>query len=109
MPTNLVIVLTTVSVETDADALLQTLVRERLAACASVLSPMKSVYTWQGKVEQAEERQVLMKTVAARVPALQKRLAELHPYDVPEFLVLDVSGGSEAYLNWVVESTAPRS
>ena len=64
---------------------------------------MTSVYRWQGKVEQDREQQVVIKTTADRVPALQLRLRQLHPYELPEFLVLDASG-SEAYLAWVGES-----
>jgi periplasmic divalent cation tolerance protein len=99
-----VIVFTTFPAEGDATALAGTLVAERLAACVNLLPPMQSVYRWQGKVEQAEERQLIIKTTAASVDRLQARLMELHPYDVPEFLVLSVSDGSESYLRWVRES-----
>ena len=99
-----VIVLTTFPVEGDAASLAETLVAERLAACVNLLPPMQSVYRWQGNVEQAAERQLIIKTTAASVDRLQARLMELHPYDVPEFLVLTVSDGSEPYLRWLEES-----
>jgi periplasmic divalent cation tolerance protein len=97
------IVLTTLGADADAAAIARTLVDERLAACVNILPPMTSVYRWQGKVEQDREQQVVIKTGADRVAALQARLRELHPYELPEFLVLDATG-SEAYLAWVGES-----
>ena len=106
-PTSTVsIVLTTLSADADAVMLARTLVEERLAACVNVLSPMTSVYRWQGKVEQEREQQLVIKTASARVPALEARVRQLHPYDLPEFLVLDVSGGSQAYLAWLAESVS---
>ena len=99
-----VLVLTTWPVAGDADAFARTLVEERLAACVSVLPPMQSTYRWQGTVETATERQVLIKTKAALVAALEARVLELHPYEVPEFLVLSLDAGSPAYLSWLSES-----
>jgi periplasmic divalent cation tolerance protein len=96
-----VIVLTTFPADGDAAALARTLVDERLAACVNVLPPMQSIYRWEGQVEAATERQLVIKTTAARVEELKARLDSLHPYDVPEFLVLPVSGGSDGYLRWL--------
>ncbi len=96
-----VLVLTTVPADQDADVLAKTLVEERLAACVNVLAPMRSVYRWKGEVETAAERQLVIKTRAANVPALEKRVKELHPYDVPEFLVVATDSGSNAYLEWI--------
>jgi periplasmic divalent cation tolerance protein len=104
--TDIIIVLTTLPAEADAGAFAESLVAERLAACVSAGDPMISVYTWQGAVERARERQVVMKTVRARLPLIEARLAALHPYEVPELLVLPVAGGGAAYLAWVRESTA---
>ena len=109
MVTTFVIVLTTLPVEHDAPAFARTLVEEGLVACVNLLPPMQSVYRWQGRVENADERQVVMKTTSARVPDLERRLRQLHPYDVPEFLVLPVDGGSDAYLAWVRDSTEQRA
>lgn len=97
------IVLTTIGADTDAATLARTLVEERLAACVNVLPPMTSVYRWQGTVEQDREQQMVIKTTTDRVPELQTRLRQLHPYELPEFLVLDATG-SEAYVAWVGES-----
>ena len=101
-----VIVLTTVAADADGVALGRTLIEERLAACVNVLPPMTSVYQWKGAVEESAERQLLIKTSADRVPALERRLHELHPYEVPEFVVLSVERGSSAYLAWIAESLA---
>lgn len=102
--TDCVLVLTTLPAEADAEVLAQRLVDERLAACVSLLPPMRSVYRWKGEIEAASERQVLIKTAASRVAMLERRLRELHPYEVPEFVILTVAGGSRAYLDWVAES-----
>jgi periplasmic divalent cation tolerance protein len=96
-----VLVLTTVPDGLDAEALARTLVEERLAACVNILPAMASVYRWDGRVEQAVERQLVIKTSLERVATLRPRLLDLHPYDVPEFLVVGVAGGSEAYLSWL--------
>ena len=98
------LVLTTFPVDGDADGFARTLVSERLAACVNVLPPMQSTYRWKGTVETADERQVLIKTRAANVAALEQRVRELHPYEVPEFLVLNIEAGSAAYLSWLNES-----
>jgi periplasmic divalent cation tolerance protein len=103
---SVVVVLTTLPAEADASAFAQALVEERLAACVSIGAPMTSIYTWQGAVERAGERQLLVKTVRSRVPLLKARLASLHPYEVPELLVLPAVDGGEAYLAWVRESAA---
>lgn len=99
------IVLTTLGADADAAALARTLVEEHLAACVNVLPVMTSLYRWQGKVEQDREQQLVIKTASNRVAALEARLRQLHPYELPEFLVLHAAGGSDAYLAWVAEST----
>jgi len=86
------------------DAIVRALVEERLAACVNLHPPMTSVYRWRGTVEQEAERQVVIKTSRSRVPLLQARLLELHPYELPEFLVVAIDDGSRAYLEWLGES-----
>ena len=83
----------------------QTLVDARLAACVNLLAPMESIYRWEGRVDREQERQLLIKTSRDRLAALWDRVRELHPYDVPEFLVLPIVEGNQAYLRWVREST----
>jgi len=80
------------------------LVAERLAACAQVLGPVSSTYRWKGEVEHAEEWYCYLKTTLGRLPELQKRIGELHPYDVPEVIAVPISHGDEAYLAWVREA-----
>ena len=99
-----VLVLTTLGADADAVAIARTLVEERLAACVNVLPAMTSLYRWKGQVEQDREQQIVIKTTADRVAALETRLRALHPYELPEFLVLPSGGGSTAYLDWVGES-----
>jgi periplasmic divalent cation tolerance protein len=98
------LVLTTLGADADAAAFARTLVEERLAACVNVLPAMTSIYRWKGRVEQEREQQLLIKTTAGRVEALAARLRELHPYELPEFIVLDAAA-STAYEAWVVDST----
>lgn len=86
------------------DELARTLVDERLAACVNVHAPMTSAYRWKSGVESEPERQLVIKTTRDRVSKLEQRIRSLHPYELPEFLVLPVDGGSAAYLAWVEES-----
>ncbi len=103
-----VIVLVTYPTDRDPLPLARMLVDEQLVACVNVLPPMQSVYRWKGKVEQAAEHQLVMKTTRERVEALKARLVDLHPYDVPEVLVLPVIDGGEPYLKWLTESVRQR-
>jgi periplasmic divalent cation tolerance protein len=103
--TDVVLILTTAPAGDAGEAIARVLVDERLAACVNVLAPMTSVYRWQGAVEQAAERQLIIKTTSGRTAAILARLRELHSYDVPECLVLNVSDGGAAYLEWVENET----
>lgn len=103
--TDVVLILTTVPDGARAEAIARSLVDERLAACVNVLATMTSFYRWQGKIEQEQERQIVIKTTRDRVAAVQARLVDLHAYEVPEFLVLPVSDGSTGYLDWVRNET----
>lgn len=96
------IVLTTAATPEEAERLGRTLVEERLAACATLIPAAQSIYRWEGKVESAAETLLLLKTAAAQLPALEARLHELHSYQTPEFLVLAVESGSQAYLDWLM-------
>jgi periplasmic divalent cation tolerance protein len=89
-----------------AEAIALALVGERLAACVNLLPGTTSVYRWEGRIERAEEVQLLIKTTAARLPALGERLRALHPYDLPELIALEAVGGLPEYLNWVTAETA---
>jgi periplasmic divalent cation tolerance protein len=97
-------VLTTAGSREEAERLARTLVEERLAACASLVPGVESVYRWKGQVEAATETMMVIKTGAEQVAALEKRLHELHSYETPEFLVLQVEAGSHAYVDWLLGS-----
>jgi len=99
-----VLILTTVANGKDAEALARALVEERLAACVNVSAPMRSLYRWEGTVQADAERQLVIKTVRARIPDVEARLRALHTYELPEFLVVSIEQGSEAYVRWVSES-----
>jgi periplasmic divalent cation tolerance protein len=105
MTSEYVIVLTTLPADVESGTFGRTLVEERLAACVNLLPPMDSVYRWEGQVEHETERQVIIKTSRERVVALWDRIRELHPYETPEFVVLSIQDGSDAYLRWIGEST----
>lgn len=103
-PDQFVVVLTTFPADEDAGALARALVTERLAACVNVLPPMSSTYRWEDNVEVVSEHQLIIKTMAARVESLKQRLNELHPYDVPELLVVPLTDGAPTYLEWLRQS-----
>lgn len=100
------VVLVTAPDGTTAEKLGRTAVEEGLAACANVVSGVTSVYRWQGEVRSDAEVLVVLKTTDARSDELSRRMAELHPYDVPEVLILDAVGGHAPYLAWVRDETA---
>lgn len=102
--TDVVLVLTTVPAGARAETIARALVEERLAACVNLHSPMTSFYRWKGAVEAEGECQLVIKTTAERVAALEARVGQLHPYELPEFLILTADGGNTAYLDWVGES-----
>ncbi len=102
---DLVVVFTTMPDDARADEMARALVDEHLAACVNVLAPMMSTYRWKGAVERETERQLVIKTTRGRLTALEARLRALHPYELPEFLVLTVEAASAGYAAWVAEQT----
>ena len=104
-PTDTVVVLSTVPDDLLAKRIAHVLVEESLAACAQVGPALVSMYLWQGELEGTDEVQLTLKTTADALPALHARLCELHPYEIPEFIVLGVPAGSRAYLDWVAQAT----
>ena len=103
--TDYVIVMTTLPADAEVAPFAQALVEARLAACVNVLPVMDSIYRWQGKVELDRERQLVIKTSRWCLVALWERVRELHSYEIPEFIVLPIVDGNDAYLRWVGEST----
>jgi len=104
--TESILVLTTMPADDGAIGLSRTLVEERLAACVNIHGPMTSTYRWQGKIEVESERQLVIKTTPSKLAELEARLRELHPYELPEFIVLGASAG-DAYGAWIGEATRP--
>ena len=98
------IVLTTVSSADEAKRIARALVEERLAACVNIAGHVDSVYRWQGVVEETQEVLLLIKTRVEKLAALEEAVHRLHSYEVPEFVILKVDGGSAAYLRWLDES-----
>ena len=99
-----VVVLSTVGTDGDAVRIARALVERRLAACVNVVPGVRSVYRWKGRVEEDEERLLVIKTRRDRFEALREALVSLHPYELPEAIVLPVEAGHAPYLAWLDES-----
>ena len=96
--------MTTCPDEGSARAIADALVEERLAACVNRLPGVQSTYRWKGEVCREPEQMLLIKTAGERFEAMKSRLLALHPYELPELIVVEVTSGHAAYLDWVVES-----
>jgi periplasmic divalent cation tolerance protein len=99
------LVITNCPDEDSANSIALALVESRLAACVNILPRMQSIYRWQGNIESAPEILLLIKSTAAAYPALESRIRELHPYEVPEIVALPIDRGLPEYLNWVAVET----
>jgi periplasmic divalent cation tolerance protein len=99
------IALCTIDSAENAQALARALLERRCIACANIVSGVESMYWWEGKIERAAEVLLVFKTTADRVKELKAAVAELHPYDTPELLVVPVTAGLEQYLAWVEKET----
>jgi periplasmic divalent cation tolerance protein len=106
-PNAVLLVLANVPDDEVADRVARALVDERLAACVNILAPCRSVYRWEGRVERAQEVPLLIKTTQDRYQALERRLRELHPYELPEILAWRPDGGLSDYAAWVIRETRP--
>jgi periplasmic divalent cation tolerance protein len=100
------LVLVTAPDAATAERLAEALVQERLAACGNVVPGLTSIYRWEGAVQRDSEVLLLLKTTARCTDALIRRVTELHPYEVPEAIALDVERGFAPYLAWIAGSTA---
>lgn len=98
------IVLSTCPNQMEAEQIAHSLVESQLAACVNLLPGALSVYRWEGKVESAQEVLLAIKTSAANVDEVQRSIARLHSYAVPEFVVLDIAGASRGYAEWLAAS-----
>ena len=101
-----VVVLSTAPDATTASRLADALVERRLAACVNAIPGVRSTYRWEGEIRRDDEVLLLIKTTRAGLRALEGAIVELHPYEVPEIVVLPVEGGSPAYLRWVAENVS---
>ena len=100
-----IMAVTTTGDEESAVALARELVERRIVACVNILPRVRSLYRWKGAIEDDVECVLLMKTCAERYEALASAIDELHPYEVPELIVLPIERGSAAYLGWIGDST----
>lgn len=103
------LVLTTCPDLPTAHDIAERLVKADLAACVSFVPAIISIYKWQGELEQSQETQLFIKTVERNIAEIESTLSEHHPYDVPEFVVIDIDSGSDAYLSWISENTIKKS
>lgn len=101
---SLLVLCTAPDAETGA-RLARGLVQERLAACANLIPGLRSFYTWEGEVQDDAEVQLLVKTRRGRLDEIERWLSDNHPYDVPEIIALPITGGSNAYLDWLQNET----
>jgi periplasmic divalent cation tolerance protein len=106
--TDKLVVFSTCASEQHAEELSRALVEAQLAACVNIVPGVRSIYRWQGKVEDAAEVMLVIKTRRDLFPKLREMLIEGHRYEVPEVLALPVVDGSEAYLEWLDRSLAAR-
>ena len=99
------IVLSTAGSEQEAHKIAHILVKRRLAACVNILPHVQSIYRWKGEIESAQEWLLLIKTRADKFPAVRDAIGELHSYEVPECIVLEIEDGSLPYLQWLEKAT----
>jgi periplasmic divalent cation tolerance protein len=102
--TDAVVILVTAPSAEVAAGIARAVVEERLAACGNVLPGVRSIYRWEGKVQDEPEVLLILKTQRKRFPELRDRILALHPYEVPEVLALPVEAGSDAYLDWIAQA-----
>jgi periplasmic divalent cation tolerance protein len=107
--TDVIIILVTAGAEEEAEKIARALVEERLAACVNLISPIRSIYRWEGKVQDDREWLLVIKTQPTHFAAVEAQVKALHSYQVPEVIALPVVDGSEKYLEWVKGETKVES
>lgn len=100
-----ILALITVPDERIGQKIAKQLVEERLSACVTISPASQSIYWWQGKISKEKEHLLFIKTKAALFPELEKKIQEIHPYEIPEIIALPILRGSTKYLNWVEKET----
>lgn len=98
-------VLTSIDSQDGAQRIAKALVERRLVACAQILGPIKSTYWWEGKIEEAEEWLLTMKSRQELFPKIEEAICSLHPYKIPEILALPILAGNSLYLKWIAQVT----
>ena len=105
---SVVVVLVTCANEEQGVSIARSLVGERLAACVNLVRGIRSIYRWRDRLEDEQETLLLVKTRTRLLARVERRVRELHTYEVPEVVALPLVAGSKPYLDWVLESTAAR-
>ena len=107
--TDKIIVFVTCESKAQAEAIAQSVVTEKLAACVNVLPGVRSCYVWEGKLTWSDEVLLVAKTTSDAFEKLEKRVLELHSYEIPEIIAIPIEAGLKTYLKWVTESVVPSS
>ncbi|HAA04552.1 MAG TPA: hypothetical protein DCZ69_15800 [Syntrophobacteraceae bacterium] len=105
MMSKILTVFVTTAHEEEALRIGNCIVAERLAACANIIAGVRSIYRWKGQIWDSEERLMIIKTRSELFPALEKRIRQLHSYEVPEIVAYPIALGNSDYLQWVLDST----
>ena len=105
MSGDFLLVLCTCPTRSAASAIATALLEERLAACVNHVSGIKSMYRWEGRIEDDDEVLMLIKTTTARFEKVEATIGRLHPYELPEIIGVSLAAGSEAYLDWIKSAT----
>ena len=100
-----IIILSNTNSMNSAETIANFLVKEKLAACINIIPKIKSIYTWQNKIEKEEEVLMLIKTKQSLFNQVKEKITLLHPYEVPEIIRIDIKEGTNNYLNWIKNNT----
>ncbi|MCX7785961.1 MAG: divalent-cation tolerance protein CutA [candidate division WOR-3 bacterium] len=95
------LVLTTTAQKSDAEKICQTLVKNSLSACTQILGPIRSIYIWKNKMQNAKEYLCIIKTTTNRYRKVETTIRQIHPYELPEIIAIDISRGYQKYLSWL--------
>lgn len=98
------LVLTTTESEEEAEELGRMLVKDKLAACTNIVSGVKSIYRWEGKLEESEESLLIIKTTEENLQELKEKVVDIHSYETPELIAVSIDDGLKDYLDWLEKS-----